>query len=404
MFEDNERKEIEIKEITIAFLGNANSGKSSTIGILTKVKNGKIERADLDDGNGKSRASTLRFIQEKITGMTSSISFNYMKDNNSIISLVDMAGQETYLKTTIRGITTSYPDYALLCIEKSITKITLEHLSLISVFNIPFGIIMTKADLIPAEKMKKNISHIMKYIKQLNKRAIIISDSQQIDSIYDNIPIILTSNVSGAGYERLIKLINTVEKIKRVYPEVFVVDAWYRVQGFGIVVCGMSGIRIEKGAELKAMIDGEAIGVRVRSIHNDYREFVDILNMGQRGSLCIKIEPKYKRYVRCGLILSSNKIPPLTKNFVAKIHIFRGALCTIKRGFHAYINMNTAKGCIKFNKIHSEDGQELEFTRANQTCVIEAEFVEDAKYITSGQVFIFRDGKSIGFGKIEKLA
>ena len=97
-----------MKEYTIAILGNANSGKSTLIGILTNplLKDYAIPPEILDNGNGKSRHRVLQLKHEKDSGRTSSISYNYMtREQSKIITFVDLAGHESYLKTTISGIT-----------------------------------------------------------------------------------------------------------------------------------------------------------------------------------------------------------------------------------------------------------------------------------------------------------
>lgn len=124
-------------EIVIDIVANVDSGKSSLCGILshprlrdatdllinskvsTSLKKCITETFDttkfktaindiLDDGNGSARTRVLALNHEQESGRTSSISYNYMifdrtKPRPRVVSLVDLAGHEHYLKTTITG-------------------------------------------------------------------------------------------------------------------------------------------------------------------------------------------------------------------------------------------------------------------------------------------------------------
>jgi elongation factor 1-alpha len=475
-----------ISELTITILGNANSGKSSLVGILTNPSFSKIaddlieisklnllkkkypsnkndennihetekkERAEiympkeiLDDGNGKSRNSVLQYDHEKITGRTSSITYNYMSINNGykIISFVDLAGHEAYLKTTVKGVTSSYPDFGFVCIEKGITRITKEHIRLLHILDIPFGIIMSKIDLIPEEKLRSNLKSVLKILKSIKKNPILIKSN--ID-IYTNAninantnananananakkddtlcPIFLLSNKTGFGFDKLIPFINTIDKKStKIIPNAFVINSIYTVPGFGLVVSGITGIKINKGDELflgpfysqntknskkkdaTTFQDYEFLKIKVRTIHDDYRNFIDTLYPGTRGCLCIKLDNSYRSFLKSGLILTKDlkKINPLHK-FKAKIEVFKGTFCTIVPGYNAFINTGIVRGAVKFNSVSEKNDEQITkqgCIRAGNTTIAELEFIKNIAYcLIPGDIFIFREGMTIGCGKI----
>ena len=74
-------------------------------------------------------------------------------NSKKIIHLLDMCGHEKYLKTTIHGMTSLFPDYCLLMIgaNMGISKMTKEHLGCSLALNIPIIIVLTKIDIAPAE-------------------------------------------------------------------------------------------------------------------------------------------------------------------------------------------------------------------------------------------------------------
>ena len=64
-----------------------------------------------------------------------------------------MCGHEKYLKTTMHGLTSLYPDYCLLIIgaNMGISKMTKEHLGISWALNLPIIVVFTKLDLAPKE-------------------------------------------------------------------------------------------------------------------------------------------------------------------------------------------------------------------------------------------------------------
>ena len=133
--------------IKIAIAGNVDAGKSSLIGVLS-TKN-------LDDGRGSARSNILRNKHEKLTGRTSCISFNNLILNSplkrKILSFIDLAGHEKYLKTTVFGLTGLFVDYGLVLVgaNMGITKMTKEHLVIAWTLKLPIVVVFTKLDLAP---------------------------------------------------------------------------------------------------------------------------------------------------------------------------------------------------------------------------------------------------------------
>lgn len=422
-----------IKELTITILGNANSGKSTLTGVLTNPllqniidKNSNltqnIPKEILDDGDGKSRVNILQFVHERKTGRTSSITYKYMTMDNGykVISFVDLAGHESYLKTTINGITSSYPDFAFICIEKNITDITKEHLRLVNILEIPFCILMTKIDLIPEDKLKENLKKVYKLVKQFNKKIAIIKKSKDLESFKNMtsntrfIPVILISNVTGYGINYVIKKISTISKREnKLVSNAFVIDNIFNVTGFGLVVSGLTTIEINKNDDLylgpfnRQKENKGFIKVKVRTLHDDYRNFVNVLKPNKRGCICIKIPNYLKNNIRSGLVLvkSINDVNPV-KKFRANIQIFHGHATTIKPGYSAFINSGIIKSCVKFINILDKDGNIKDETsfencmRSGDSSIVEIEFLKNKYCVVTGEKFIFREGRTRGIGII----
>ena len=152
-------KEPYITDIGIAVTGSADSGKSTFIGVLTT--------GILDDGNGKARESVAKHPHELTTGKTSDISTRIfpIPKTNRAITMIDLCGQEKYLKTTTYGISGHFPDYGIIIIaaNRGILPMTKQHITLLKYLNIPIFIIFTRVDIAPEDTYKHGKKEIKKY-------------------------------------------------------------------------------------------------------------------------------------------------------------------------------------------------------------------------------------------------
>ena len=403
-------------EMTIAITGNVDSGKSSLCGVLTNdnIRKGEINKA-LDDGNGLARRRILNFQHEQKSGRTSSISYNYMICDNTtpkprIVSLVDLAGHQQYLKTTITGVVSSYPDHGLVLISKNITHMTREHYSILASLGIPILFILNKIDIVPKNIIKNNIKMIETMSKKYNKKICEINTNDDVTKcINDNniFGYIKISNKTGEGIQTLIKYIEQIKKIKKIKKLVkgFCIDTIYNnIKGFGVVVSGITGIEITEGETLKLgpFKNNEFISIKIRSIHNDYKEFVHSIKPGIRGCLCIKIDDDYKKQLRKGLVICKN-INEITsvKTFTAYVAVFRGQSANIRAGYNSFINIGLVKGGIIFKRFRDPDTlNDVKSLIPKKHTLVDIEFMNYYNAIKNGDKFLFRSGRTQGIGKV----
>ena len=436
-------------EITINIVGNVDSGKSSLCGILShnnllneqdhiNSKNSELNDI-LDDGNGKSRQRVLSLKHEKISGRTSSISYNYLLLRNTlprpkIISLIDLAGHSSYLKTTITGVVSTYPECGFVLIAKNITQMTREHYAILSTMNIPILFIFTKIDFIPEKIINSNINsagimskkykkELIQYIPCIENDDILHNDNDNFDQGKPNSKIdhyIKLSNKTGEGFNSLLHYISNIKKKKKNLLRAFSIDSVYHnITGFGTVVAGLNGIPICKGDNLyMGPFDGKKfIPVKIRSIHNDYRQFIDTLNTNVRGCLCIKYDTTYRKQIKSGIIITQTEIINISKNpglcaknridsitpvnkFEAYIAIFRGSGSNIKLGYCSYINIGLTRGHIKITKIKNKDTNELIDVMDSKYAIVEIEFTRRYVCINKNDRFLFRSDRVNGIGKV----
>uniref|UniRef100_A0A7S3DEN1 Tr-type G domain-containing protein n=1 Tax=Palpitomonas bilix TaxID=652834 RepID=A0A7S3DEN1_9EUKA len=222
-------------ELRIAVIGNVDAGKSTLIGVLTKGK--------LDNGRGSARMNVFRYRHEAENGRTSAISLQIMgldakgdvvnysslrdpswseiaEKSSKILTFVDLAGHEKYIKTTMFGMTAHVPDYAMVMVggNMGVTKMTKEHLGLALALKIPFYIVITKIDIAPEHVLKRTIDTLTKILRSpgVRKMPMICKCEEDAVTVARSIgnsdgrvvPIFLTSCVKGDGLDHVRSFLN----------------------------------------------------------------------------------------------------------------------------------------------------------------------------------------------------
>ncbi|RCH95917.1 hypothetical protein CU098_003127, partial [Rhizopus stolonifer] len=183
----------DLLEIRVAVVGNVDAGKSTMLGVLTK--------GVLDDGRGKARVNLFRHKHEIESGRTSSVGGEILGfDSKSrpimqhtshtakrasswediaakaakVLSFVDLAGHEKYLKTTVFGMTGSAPEFTMLMVGANAGMIGMskEHLGLALSLNIPVLVVITKIDRCPQHVLDKTIKELASILKSKSCRKI----------------------------------------------------------------------------------------------------------------------------------------------------------------------------------------------------------------------------------------
>lgn len=389
------------EEFACAMIGSVDAGKSTTVGVLSKNI--------LDDGKGLARQSVMIHQHEFDTGNTSDIAYQYFKDDKRIYTFVDLAGHEKFLRTTITGLASGYPDFSICCISDKITQITKEHLSLVLNMGIPVIINFTKIDMIPERISKRLIEKMRQLMKKIGKTLFHCKSLEDYNLIHESnqhIPYILSSNKNGDGIELIRTIISNVKKRDRQIIDGFIIDHIYNVQGVGTVVSGQVGQEINKNDVLflGPMSNGTFIKVKVKTIHNDYRHPTEKLNVGTRGCLGLGIEKRDRPYIRNGMILRHTVPEKICSTFQAKVKISHHHT-TIKNGYQAFVNCGLIAGACEFNNIQVLEKKNVvdtsrNYARAGDTILVDIKFINRLCYIETGQKIIFREGSTKGIGEV----
>jgi GTPase len=422
-------------DVRIAVCGNVDAGKSTFIGVLTK--------GHLDNGRGLARVNVFNHKHEIETGRTSSISqqilgfnakgecVNYLAANTvhrdmtwgdiveqsyKVISFIDLAGHEKYLKTTVSGMTGHMPDYCFLMVgaNMGVTRMTKEHLALALALKIPLIVVVTKVDICPEGVLQQTLSDITRILKMrgVNKMPLMIKTDDDFISAVKSIaadrivPIFLVSNVTGKDLDLVRKFLNLVPpRIEwallrdNKHPEVLI-DQTYFVTGVGTVVGGtvMSGsIQANDSMLLGPDSLGAFIPVQIKSVHSK-RVPVKQVVAGMSAGFALK---KIKRStIRKGMVLVPvNSNPQPTIYFEADVIILYHST-TIHKNYQPVIQCLTIRQSAKIMAILGEK----DVLRTGDRAKILFKFMYRPEFLKEGMRVIFREGRCKAVGLLLRVA
>jgi len=417
-------------DLKIGVAGNVDSGKSTTIGTLTK--------GILDDGRGKARVHVFNYKHEISSGRTSSIGHQIMgfdkngniindkleKSNSTVwseiasksakvISFYDLAGHEKYLRTTIYGLTSLYPDYCLIMIgaNMGINHMTREHIGLCINLKIPFIILVTKIDIVPENVLEETMQKINNMCKnRMRKVPYHIKDKADIINVIKNIksdsivPIMQISNVTNFNLDLLKSLFNLLP-VRNEYNQnidqhvEMLIDNKYSVAGHASIVSGMlkSGtIQLNDNLLLGPFHDSTYKNVKVRSIHLNYKEIKE----AKAGTyICVSLKNINRRDIKKGMVLitDNNELKLAVKKFKAEIYILHSPT-TIKDGYQPFVHIEQVRQSVKMSNIINKENDNI--LRSGDKATVDLEFIAKPEYIKPGMKLIFREGKIKAVGKI----
>lgn len=401
----------------IGVLGSVDSGKSTLIGVLKTNKN--------DDGRGLLRKLVMKHNHELISGRTSCISYNNVIINNKIFNFIDLAGHESYLKTTIYGLNALHLDQVVIIIgaNMGVNRITEEHFNLAYVLNLPIICIVNKIDICPNDVLNNTLEDLNKLTK--NSLDIIVNNEKLENlSMYKKIkvnnskikyPLFFTSNKTGEGINDLKNYLTNlhITYVKKLTNNnlinnnsIFIIQETYNIKGIGIVFYGYqkNGV-IKKGDSLKIGPFGNNFyTINIRNIRNVIEKDVDILNSGELGCLAIKQlskEYQFKREnIKKGMYITNN--PFCCYEFIAKIYILHHPT-TIKENYQSTIHCGSVTQAAQITEIINVKKKittDNKLLRTGDQAKVKFKFLFKPEFIENEALFIFRESNAKGVGKI----
>ncbi|TPX55681.1 hypothetical protein PhCBS80983_g05110 [Powellomyces hirtus] len=419
----------DMMELRICVVGNVDAGKSTLLGVLTKNV--------LDDGRGRARLNLFRHKHEVESGRTSSVGLEIMgftskgqiitpaligksklawddicAEASKVLSFIDLAGHEKYLKTTVFGMTGTSPDFVMLMIGSNagIIGMTKEHLGLALALNVPVFIVITKIDMCPKNVLESTISQLTKILKSSGCRKIPIFLNSVVDVLTTAgnfvservCPIFQVSNVTGEGLD-LLKLFmnvlhaNSAGKYDSTQPTEYDITDTFSVPGVGTVVSGTiitGSVHVGDQLMLGPDSNGHFMPTIVKSIQRK-RVNVPVAFAGQSASFALK---KVKRAgIRKGMVMLSKSLEAkAVYEFEAEILVLYHST-TISQKYQAMLHC----GCVRQTaKIIGMDKQVL---RTGDRAFVRFRFIQHPEYLKIGTRLLFREGRTKGVGKVTRV-
>lgn len=260
------------EELRVVVLGPTESGKSSLLGV--------ISHGEQDNGRGSSRLNLFRHRHEIKSGHTSSISqeifgFNsrnepltyktclsteeIIESSTKIVTLIDLAGHQRYLGTTLFGLGSYPPDVVLLVIssESPINNAITDNISLALGMGESMAIVINKSDLISQVALEACYDEIVQTLNRIQPDIVAykvtsIGEATIVGSTFREsssklLPIFFTSCVTKSGMDCLYAFfnvlppkLNSIELNNAVSePAELQVDETFELPGIGTVVSGL---------------------------------------------------------------------------------------------------------------------------------------------------------------------
>jgi len=432
-----------MKNVTVATVGNVDSGKSTLVGVLTK--------GALDDGRGHARSKVFNFSHEAGNGRTSSVAQEIMgfkdsgqqvildrmantnaasrnttwqqimKEARQLVTFIDLCGHEKYLKTTIFGLVGLCPDYAMIIVNANagFQRMSREHLGITLSLGIPFFFVVTKIDIAPPNVFEENLEQLVKIAKSkaVSKVPMMMQAEEDNTRALQDIsrgtvcPIFCISSVTGVGMPLLKSFIQRLPS--RLYesglfkqpsaPAEYHIDDIFNVNGVGMVVGGLLRAgRIHEQQQLLLGPDktGQFKPVLVKTIHYK-RVPADMVESGQHAALAIrslvKKENLKKSMFRKGMVLVEASLNPrTTREFKAEVVILHHAT-TIREKYQAMIHCGIIRQCASVKEMSCE------LLRTGDKAIVTFRFCFHGEYLSLGETILFREGRTKGLGKVVEI-
>uniref|UniRef100_H2M4U7 GTP-binding protein 1 n=1 Tax=Oryzias latipes TaxID=8090 RepID=H2M4U7_ORYLA len=395
--------ELDFLEVRVAVVGNVDAGKSTLLGVLT--------HGELDNGRGFARQKLFRHKHEMESGRTSSVgndilgfdqegqvvnkpdshggSLDWTKiceKSSKVITFIDLAGHEKYLKTTVFGMTGHLPDFCMLMVGSNagIVGMTKEHLGLALALNVPVFVVVTKIDMCPANILQETLKLLQRLLKSPGCRKIPVLVQNKDDVI------VAASNFSSERKHGP-DVLQGRSACRAVLMFIFI------LQGVGTVVSGttLRGlIRLNDTMLLGPDPLGSFIPIAVKSIHRK-RMPVKEVRGGQTASFALK---KIKRSsIRKGMVMVSPKLnPQATWEFEAEILVLHHPT-TISPRYQAMVHCGSIRQTATILSMNRD------CLRTGDKASVHFRFIKTPEYLHCDQRLVFREGRTKAVGTITKL-
>lgn len=341
-----------------------------------------------------------------------------------MISFTDLAGHERYLRTTVFGLLSSEPNYALLMVaaNNGLVGMSKEHLGIALALNVPVMVVITKIDICPSNILEQTITQLTKILKSpgAKKIPVFIKNREECVSTASQFvsrricPIFQVSNVTGESLDLVRTFLNILPHhghYNTDAPFEFHVNDTFSVPFVGTVVSGIvkSGI-VHEGDTVLVGPDGtgQFTTTKIRSIERK-RIRVPASAAGQSASFALR--GVRRKDVRKGMVVvhkpDESKTtggsaaalanqPKVYREFVAEVLILSHAT-TIKAKYQAMLHVGPVSQTCAIIDI------DRAYIRTGDRATVAFRFVQRPEFLAVGDRILFREGRTKGLGIVKAL-
>lgn len=415
-----------VTTIRVAVTGGPDAGKSTLLGVLTQ--------GHLDNSRGRARLNMFRHLHEVQSGQTSSVSHEFIGfdsqgklvnyntrnsitaedisvESSKLVTFLDLAGHEKYLKTTIQGLCGYFPNYAMLVISSTsgLVNMTYEHLNIVIGMNLMFFVVITQTDLKPPGESIQEFENVILSTRKCESMIFYVrtmNDAVEAASNLANnlIPVFCVSSVSGSGLELLVKFLHTLPGENTLELQTknceFQIDDIFSITHVGKIVSGflIQGMVHVGDQLLIGPICGSFKPVFIESIHQNKVPCQEI-TPSQTAAIKLKYNNTLGNLRRGMVLIKSEQPPPCCVAFEASItllsktnYICSGLRCTI------YIGSIRQSATIENVVTIGNENEDI-----HRKWSIRVSFFKHAEYVREGDKLFFKQGDIKGVGEITKI-
>jgi GTPase len=151
----------------------------------------------------------------------SKTSSEIVRESSKVVTFIDLAGHERYIKTTVYGMTGCVPDYTMVVVgaNMGVQRMTKEHLGVALALKCPTFFVITKVDICPDHILKETLEELSKIIKApgIRKIPLVIKSDKDVVTAAKSMgndariaPIFMVSSVTGQQLDLLRSFCNLI--------------------------------------------------------------------------------------------------------------------------------------------------------------------------------------------------
>eukprot|EP00117_Sycon_ciliatum_P025947 scpid46976/ scgid21417/ GTP-binding protein 1 len=420
-------EEADFMEIRVAVVGNVDAGKSTMLGVLT--------HGELDNGRGLARQRLFRHKHELESGRTSSVGNDILgfdsagsvvnkpqthgsgvnwericRQSSKVITFIDLAGHERYLKTTVFGMTGHAPDFCMLMVGSNagVIGMTKEHLGLALALNVPVFVVVTKIDMCPPAVLQDTLRLLTRILKSPGCRKIplLVNNDDDVILAATNFvsermcPVFQVSNVTGENLDllkRFLNLLSSRMSYQESSPAEFQVDDTYQVPGVGTVIAGTTLCGVIRANDT-LLLGPDPVGrfdpCTIKSIHRKRMPVTEVRG-GQTATFALKKIRREK--VRKGMVLVAKSINPLAcYEFEGEILVLHHPT-TISAKYQAMVHCGSVRQTASIMEMSRDN------IRTGDKALCHFRFIKSPEYLRNGARLVFREGRTKAVGHVTKV-